>query len=89
MAQLGEEPPSTLSIECENIEVRFDGATALVTGGWTYTNHKPGADVVTRSRRTSLWRQEHGAWKRHAFQNAYVNPAADECAAAAPKVATP
>ncbi|HTT43805.1 MAG TPA: nuclear transport factor 2 family protein [Steroidobacteraceae bacterium] len=39
--------PSTLSIECENIEVRFDGATALVTGGWTYTNHKPGADVVS------------------------------------------
>jgi ketosteroid isomerase-like protein len=77
--------PSTLSIECANIEVRFYGATALVTGGWTYTNHKPGGDVVTRSRWTSLWTQERGTWKRHAFRNTYVNPAADQCAMDAPR----
>ena len=72
---------STLTVECDGVEVNLYHGTAVVTGGWTYTNHKPDADVVTHSRWTSVWTKERATWKRHAFQNTYVNPAADRCAA--------
>lgn len=72
---------SVLTIECDDIEVRLYGPAAVVTGGWTYTSHKPEGDVVVRSRWTSMWTKERDDWKRHAFQNTYVNPRADQCAA--------
>jgi ketosteroid isomerase-like protein len=75
---------SVLTVECDHVEVRFYGRAAVVTGGWTYTNHKPDGDVITHSRWTSVWTRERDAWKRHAFQNTYVNPEADRCAADAP-----
>jgi ketosteroid isomerase-like protein len=71
---------SDLTIECDNIEVRFYGGAAVVTGGWTYANHKPDGDVTTYSRWTSVWTKERDGWKRHAFQNTYVNAQADRCA---------
>lgn len=71
---------SELTVECDNIEVRLYGNAAVVTGGWTYTNRKPDGNTVTRSRWTSVWTKEQDGWKRHAFQNTYVNPRADQCA---------
>ena len=71
---------SVLTIECDNIEVRFYGGAAVVTGGWTYTNRKSGGDTVTHSRWTSVWTKYLDGWKRHTFQNTYVNPEADQCA---------
>ena len=71
---------STLSIKCEDVEVRFYGSVAVATGAWTYTNHKTTGNVVTHSRWTSVWTKENGDWKRRAFQNTYVNPQADQCA---------
>ena len=72
---------STLTIKCGGVEVNLCHGTAVVTGGWTYTNHKPDADLVTHSRWTSVWTKERATWKRHAFQNTCVNPAAGRCAA--------
>lgn len=71
---------STLTVECDSLEVNIYHGTAVVTGGWTDTNHQAGGDVVTRSRWTSVWTKERARWQRHAFQNTYVNPAADRCA---------
>jgi ketosteroid isomerase-like protein len=71
---------STLSIKCEDVAVRFYGPVAVATGAWTYTNHRATDNVVTQSRWTSVWTKENGDWKRHVFQNTYVNPDADQCA---------
>jgi ketosteroid isomerase-like protein len=64
---------STLSIDCENIEVRMYGDAAVVTGGWTYTVHKGSGDTNRRSRWTSMWTRYPTGWKRHVFQNTWVN----------------
>jgi Domain of unknown function (DUF4440) len=71
---------SKLSIECDNIEVRLYGEAAVVIGGWTYTKQRPEGDLVTRTRWTSVWTKVGVTWKRHVFQNTYVNPEADHCA---------
>jgi hypothetical protein len=69
---------SSLSIDCDNIEVRLYGDAAVVTGGWTYTTKKVEGSVVRRSRWTSMWTRYPAGWKRHAFQNACVNPEANQ-----------
>jgi ketosteroid isomerase-like protein len=64
---------SSLSIDCDGIEVRLYGDAAVVTGGWTYTVQNPDGNVVRRSRWTSMWTRYPTGWKRHAFQNTWVN----------------
>jgi ketosteroid isomerase-like protein len=68
---------SKLTIDCDNIEVRVYGDAALVTGGWTYIVHKAEGDTNRRSRWTSMWTRYPTGWKRHAFQNTWVNPDAN------------
>lgn len=69
---------SALSIDCDNIEVRLYGEAAVVTGGWTYTVRKPEGTVVRRSRWTSMWTRYPVGWKRHVFQNTWVDPEANQ-----------
>lgn len=38
---------------------------------------------MIRSRWTSVWTKYPNGWKRHAFQNTYINAEADRCAVAA------
>jgi ketosteroid isomerase-like protein len=71
---------SELTVDCDSVEVRFYGDAAVVTGGWTYTRMSPDKNSTTRSRWTSVWTKSGTDWKRHAFQNTYVNPNADRCA---------
>ena len=71
---------SELTVDCDSVEVHFYGDTAVVTGGWTYTRMLPDKNATTRSRWTSVWTKSGADWKRHAFQNTYVNPNADRCA---------
>jgi ketosteroid isomerase-like protein len=75
---------STLSIDCDNIEVRLYGDAALVTGGWTYIVQKPDGRVARRSRWTSMWTRYPPGWKRHAFQNTWVNPDANQSVPTSP-----
>lgn len=70
---------SELAIACDATEIRYYGDVAVVTGAWTYTRKAAPADVVTHSRWTSVWTSSAAGWKRHAFQNTYVNPNADHC----------
>jgi ketosteroid isomerase-like protein len=72
---------STLKIDCDDIEVRLYGDAAVVTGGWIYTVEKPDGSLVRRSRWTSMWTRYPAGWKRHAFQNTWVNPDANQAAA--------
>jgi ketosteroid isomerase-like protein len=71
---------SVLTISCDDIAVRRYGETSVVTGGWTYRSRRAEEDVVTRTRWTSVWTRDGGSWKRHLFQNTYVNSRADRCA---------
>jgi ketosteroid isomerase-like protein len=81
---------STLSIDCENIEVRLYGDAAVVTGEWTYRTQKPDGGTSRRSRWTSMWTRYPGGWKRHAFHNTWLNLDANRPAlvAAATQVGT-
>jgi Domain of unknown function (DUF4440) len=80
-AQYVKNGSSMLSIDCNDIEVRLYGNAAVVTGEWTYTVRKPEGDTSRRSRWTSMWTRYSGGWKRHAFQNTWVNPDANQPAA--------
>ena len=72
---------SELTVYCDSVEVRFYCDVAVVTGGWTYTKLEEGKQTATsRSRWTSVWSKSGSSWKRHAFQNTYVNPNADQSA---------
>jgi ketosteroid isomerase-like protein len=74
---------SDLTISCGDIRMRRYGEAAVVTGEWIYTSHQEeGGDIVTRW--TSVWTQEPDGWKRHLFQNTYVNPKGDRCAMGQP-----
>ncbi|HYV84742.1 MAG TPA: nuclear transport factor 2 family protein [Patescibacteria group bacterium] len=76
--------PSELTVTCEDVAVRIYGSVAVVTGGWIYTAHQQPKDLVTHSRWTSVWTRETDGWKRHVFQNTYVNLKADRCAMGLP-----
>lgn len=80
-AQYVKNGSSMLSTDCNDIEVRLYGNAAVVTGEWTYTVRKPEGDTSRRSRWTSMWTRYSGGWKRHAFQNTWVNPDANQPAA--------
>jgi len=75
---------SVLTISCDDIAVRRYGKTAVVTGAWIYRSHRGEGEFVTRTRWTSVWTREGGIWKRHLFQNTYVNSKADRCAMGLP-----
>ena len=79
-AQYVRQRKSQLTIDCDHIEVRFYGDAAVVTGGWTYTLLQSRGTVITHSRWTSMWTRYPTGWKRHVFQNTYVNPDANKCA---------
>jgi ketosteroid isomerase-like protein len=81
---------STLSIDCDGIEVRLYGDAAVITGSWTYTVKKLEGNLVRRSRWTSVWTRYAADWKRHAFQNTWVNLDANRstpCAGGSPGAA--
>jgi ketosteroid isomerase-like protein len=69
---------SAISIACDNIEVRIYRDAAVVTGGWTYTMQKPEGNTSRRSRWTSVWTRYPDGWKRHAFQNTWVDVDANQ-----------
>lgn len=71
---------SELTVESDNVQVSFYGSAAVVRGHWTYTSKSDGKDVTSYSRWTSVWTRYPDGWKRHAFQNTYVNANADRCA---------
>jgi hypothetical protein len=71
---------SNLTIECDNIEVRLYGETAAVIASWIDTVQRPEGNLVTRTRWTSVWTKVGAIWKRHVFQNTYINARADHCA---------
>jgi ketosteroid isomerase-like protein len=71
---------SEQTVESDDVNVTYYGSAAVVTGHWTYTIKRDGKDAVTYSRWTSVWTRYPDGWKRHAFQNTYVNPVADRCA---------
>jgi ketosteroid isomerase-like protein len=72
---------SELSVETDTVQVRFYGETAVVSGHWTYTRKQDGK--ISHSQWTSVWTRDPSGWKRHAFQNTYINPDADRCATGA------
>ena len=74
---------SELTIECDDVQVRVYGDGAVVTGRWKYSLSRDGGRLPTVTRWTSFWSRYPDGWKRHAFQNTYVNPDADRCALAA------
>jgi len=69
---------SDLNVDTTDVRVRFYGDTAIVSGHWTYTRKEDGK--ITHSQWTSVWSRSADGWKRHAFQNTYVNANADRCA---------
>jgi ketosteroid isomerase-like protein len=71
---------SEQTVETDDVNVTYYGSTAVVTGRWTYAIKRNGADAMTYSRWTSVWTRYPDGWKRHVFQNTYVNPNADRCA---------
>lgn len=75
--------PSEITVDTDDVEVRLYGETAVVTGNWTYRKQNTEKPVVIHSRWTSVWTKYPSGWKRHAFQNTYINPEADRCAVAA------
>lgn len=80
---------SELSIRCDAIEVRYYSEIAVVTGAWTYTRKTPRDDVVAHSRWTSVWTKTAAGWKRHVFQNTYIDPDADQCGTQLPPKGLP
>ena len=71
---------SQLAVETDDVQISYYGDVAVVRGHWTCTVTLNGKDTRTDSRWTSVWTRYPDGWKRHAFQNTYVNPNADRCA---------
>ena len=71
---------SDLTVETDDVQVSFLGSAAVVRGRWTYSLRKDGKETTTLSRWTSAWTRYPDGWKRHVFQNTYVNANADHCA---------
>jgi ketosteroid isomerase-like protein len=69
-----------LTVESDDVQVSFYGSAAVVRGHWTYTSKGGGKDVTSYSQWTSVWTRYPDGWKRHVFQNTYVNANADRCA---------
>jgi ketosteroid isomerase-like protein len=72
--------PSTLRIDCSDMEVRFYGEVAVVLGRWTYTVQRMDTALVTQTRWTSVWTRGTKNWERHVFQNTYIDADADRYA---------
>lgn len=72
--------PSVIGVACDSVTVRHYAGAAIVLGRWTYTRQDSGRTVIAQiSRWTSVWTREPNGWKRHVFQNTYVNSNADRC----------
>jgi ketosteroid isomerase-like protein len=70
---------SELTVESDDVSVRYYGDVAVVTGRWTYTLKDKEKNTTSDSRWTSVWTRYPEGWKRHVFQNTYVNANADKC----------
>jgi ABC-type dipeptide/oligopeptide/nickel transport system ATPase component len=73
---------SELTVETDDVQVTYYGPVAVVIGHWTYRINMNGKEAITNSRWTSVWTRSPEGWKRHTFQNTYVNANADRCAIA-------
>jgi ketosteroid isomerase-like protein len=71
---------SELTVDTDDVHVAVYGGAAVVRGHWTYTRRADGKLAVTHSQWTSVWTRNPDGWKRHVFQNTYVNTNADRCA---------
>jgi ketosteroid isomerase-like protein len=71
---------SEQTIDTDDVKICFYGDVAVVRGHWTYTFLKDGNKIVAYSQWTSVWSKYPHGWKRHTFQNTYINPNADHCA---------
>ena len=69
-----------LSVETDSVQISFYGGAAVVRGRWTYTLRADGKEVTSYSQWTSVWTRNPDGWKRHVFQNTYINSNADRCA---------
>jgi ketosteroid isomerase-like protein len=69
---------SDLTVETGDIQVRYYGDVAVVTGRWKYTSKGSDGDSESYSHWTSVWTRNTGDWKRSVFQNTYVNAEADQ-----------
>jgi ketosteroid isomerase-like protein len=70
---------SELTVDTDDVHVAVYGVAAVVRGHWTYTRRAAGKPAVTHSQWTSVWTRYPDGWKRHVFQNTYVNANADRC----------
>jgi ketosteroid isomerase-like protein len=70
---------SELMVETDDVHIAYYGQVAVVTGHWKYAKTENGKESVSYSRWTSVWTRSSDGWKRHAFQNTYVNANADHC----------
>ncbi len=68
---------SELTVESDDVQVSFYGSAAVVRDHWTCRSKSGGKDVTRYSQWTSVWTRYPEGWKRHVFQNTYVNPNAD------------
>jgi ketosteroid isomerase-like protein len=68
---------SDLTVETDDIQVRYYSDVAVITGRWKYTLKGSSGESVSYSRWTSVWTRNTGDWKRSVFQNTYVNTDAD------------
>jgi ketosteroid isomerase-like protein len=74
--------PSEITVETDDVSVRYYDGVAVVTGHWIYKKNESGQQTfVTYSRWTSVWTKFPDGWKRHVFQNTYISPHADCCEA--------
>jgi ketosteroid isomerase-like protein len=71
---------SDLTVETDNVQISFYGNTAVVRGRWIYRSKVDVGEALSNSRWTSVWTRYDDGWKRHVFQNTYINAEADECA---------
>jgi ketosteroid isomerase-like protein len=71
---------SDITVETDDVSIRYYGEAAVVTGHWTYKKKENGQYTPVKvSRWTSVWTKYPTGWKRHIFQNTYINPNADHC----------
>jgi ketosteroid isomerase-like protein len=79
---------SDLTVETDNVHVSVYGNTAVVRGHWIYHRQADGVELRSDSQWTSMWTRDGDGWKRHAFQNTYVNADADHCASVPSSLST-
>jgi ketosteroid isomerase-like protein len=71
---------SEMTVDTDNLQISFYGATAVVAAiGRTPAKTPKERTSSNTSQWTLVWTLTPAGWKRHAFQNTYVNANADHC----------